>query len=55
MTALVPLLGYERAAALARQALAEGRTVRDVALAGGLLTAAQLDEVLQPARLAAVE
>ena len=55
VTALVPLLGYERAAALARQALAEGRTVRDVALAGGLLTAAQLDEVLQPARLAAVE
>jgi aspartate ammonia-lyase len=53
VTALVPLLGYERAAALARQALAEGRTVRDLALATGLLTVQQLDEVLNPAKLAA--
>jgi len=54
VTALVPLLGYERAAALAKQALAEGRTVRELALLTGLLTAEQLDEVLQPGRLAAV-
>jgi aspartate ammonia-lyase len=54
VTALVPLLGYERAAALAKQALAEGRTVRELALLTGMLTEAQLDEVLQPARLAAV-
>jgi aspartate ammonia-lyase len=53
VTALVPLLGYERAAALAKQALAEGRTVRELALLTGLLTAEQLDEVLQPGRLAA--
>jgi aspartate ammonia-lyase len=55
VTALVPLIGYERAAALAKQALAEGRTVRDVALASGLLTSGQLDEVLRPGRLAAGE
>ena len=51
-TALVPLIGYERAASLAQQALAEGRTVRELALLTGVLTAAQLDEVLRPARLA---
>jgi fumarate hydratase class II len=53
VTALVPLIGYERAAALAKQALAEGRTVRELALLTGLLTEDQLDEVLQPGRLAA--
>ncbi len=52
VTALVPLLGYERAAALAKQALADGQTVRELALLTGMLTAAQLDEVLRPARLA---
>jgi aspartate ammonia-lyase len=53
VTALVPLLGYERAAALAREALETNRTVRDLALATGSLTEAQLDEVLRPDRLAA--
>ena len=52
VTALVPMLGYERAAALAKQALAEGRMVRELALATGLLTEAELDEVLRPDRLA---
>jgi aspartate ammonia-lyase len=52
VTALVPLLGYERAASLAKQALAEGRTVRELALLTGLLTEVQLDEVLRPDRLA---
>jgi aspartate ammonia-lyase len=53
VTALVPLIGYEHAARLARQALAEGRTVRELALLTGLLTETQLDEVLRPERLAA--
>jgi aspartate ammonia-lyase len=53
VTALVPLLGYERAAALAKQALTEGRTVRELALLTGVLTEEQLDEVLRPGRLAA--
>ena len=52
VTALVPLIGYERAALLANQALREGRTVRELALLTGLLTEAQLDEVLRPERLA---
>ena len=54
VTALVPLLGYERAAELAKRALAEGRTVRELALQTGLLTGEQLDEVLRPDRMAAV-
>jgi aspartate ammonia-lyase len=53
VTALVPLIGYERAALLAKQALAEGRTVRELALLTGLLTETQLDEVLRPEILAA--
>jgi aspartate ammonia-lyase len=53
VTALVPLLGYEQAAELAKRALADGKTVRELALLTGLLTAEQLDEVLRPDRLAA--
>jgi aspartate ammonia-lyase len=53
VTALVPLLGYERAADLAKRALADGKTVRELALQTGLLTAEKLDEVLRPDRLAA--
>jgi aspartate ammonia-lyase len=52
VTALVPLIGYERAATLAKRALAEGRTVRELALLGGLLTESQLDLVLRPETLA---
>ncbi len=53
VTALVPLLGYEQAADLAKRALADGKTVRELALQTGLLTAEKLDEVLRPDRLAA--
>jgi fumarate hydratase class II len=45
-TALVPHLGYERAASVVRQAVAEGRTLREVVLERGLLPAADLDRVL---------
>jgi aspartate ammonia-lyase len=55
VTALVPLLGYERAAELAKRALADGKTVRELALQTGLLTAEQLDDVLRPDQLAAVQ
>ena len=46
VTALVPIVGYEAAAAVAKQALAEHRTVREVVLEEGLATEAQLDEAL---------
>jgi aspartate ammonia-lyase len=44
VTALVPYIGYERASALAKMALASGRTVRD--LAAEALPGADLDRIL---------
>ena len=52
VTALVPILGYERAAALAKQALAEGRTVRELAREALLMSDEALDDVLNPGKLA---
>jgi fumarate hydratase class II len=45
-TALAPSIGYDRAAAIAKQAFTEGRTARDVARELGLLPDAELDAVL---------
>lgn len=45
-TYLVPAIGYDRAAALSKEAHRTGRTVREVALESGLLTEAELDELL---------
>lgn len=45
-TALSPLLGYERTASVAREAVASGRSVRDVVVEQGLLEPALLDEML---------
>jgi len=46
VTALVPLIGYEAAAAAATTAVSEQRTVREVVLSAGLATSAQLDAAL---------
>jgi fumarate hydratase class II len=51
-TALVPQIGYDEAAAVAKQALREHRLVRDVALAKGM-DAAVLDRLLDPRALMA--
>jgi len=50
-TGLAPLLGYERAAAIARRAYAEGRPLREVAAEMSDLDAATLARVLDPRRL----
>jgi fumarate hydratase class II len=47
-TALNPAIGYDAASKVAKQALAEGRTVREVAVAEGYLTDEEADEVLDP-------
>jgi fumarate hydratase class II len=47
-TALNPAIGYDAAAKVAKQALAEGKTVREVAVAEGYLSEAEADEVLDP-------
>ena len=46
VTALVPLIGYEAAAAAAHRAVEEGRTIAEVVLESGLATQEQLDESL---------
>ena len=47
-TALNPQIGYDAAAKVAKQALDEGRTVREVAISEGYLTAEEADDVLDP-------
>jgi fumarate hydratase class II len=50
-TALNPLLGYEVVAGVVKEAVASGRSVRDVVLARGLLDEATLDATLDPLSL----
>jgi fumarate hydratase class II len=51
VTALNPIIGYERAAAIAKRAYREGRPVFDVALEDSGLPATQLKKLLDPAAL----
>ncbi len=51
VTALNPLIGYERGAAIAKKAYAEGRAIRDVAREMTDLSDADLDRLLDPAAL----
>ena len=46
VTALNPHIGYDAGASVAKEAFAAGRTVREVVLERGLLTAEELDELL---------
>jgi len=48
VTALAPRIGYDQAAAVAKEAYATGKTVREVVAAKGLLLPAELDEALDP-------
>lgn len=58
VTALVPMLGYETCSHIARRALDEGRKVADIVLDEGLMTQAQLSDLLgienmtRPSRMA---
>jgi fumarate hydratase class II len=51
-TALNPILGYDRAAAIAKRAFAEGRDVKEVAAEMAGLEKERLDQLLDPKRLA---
>jgi fumarate hydratase class II len=48
VTALAPHIGYDRAAAIAKRAHAEGLTLRDAALASGHVSAEQYDRWVRP-------
>jgi fumarate hydratase class II len=47
VTGLVPKIGYDKAAAIAKKAHETGRTVREVARDENILSEAELDELLQ--------
>jgi len=48
VTALVPVLGYERATEIAKEALESGRGVYDLVCDKGLMTRTELDHALDP-------
>jgi aspartate ammonia-lyase len=48
VTALNPLLGYERSSEIAREAMVSGRSVYEIVLEKGYLSQEQLDELLSP-------
>jgi len=51
VTALNPHIGYDKAAAIAKKAHAEGTTLREAALALGFVTAEQFDAWIDPAKM----
>ncbi len=50
-TALAPAIGYDAAASIAKEALSSGKTIREIARARTQLSAAELDRMLDPARM----
>jgi fumarate hydratase class II len=46
-TLLVPAIGYDRAAAIAKEAMSSGRTVREVAMETAGLSASRIEELLR--------
>ena len=51
VTALNPRIGYDKGAEVAKEALATGRTIREVVLEKGLMDAEELDRVLDIRRM----
>jgi len=47
-TALAPVIGYDKAAQIAKTAAKEGKTIREVALRDSELSAEQLEDLLEP-------
>jgi aspartate ammonia-lyase len=51
VTALNPVIGYEKSASIAKEALATGGSVYDLVLQKGWLTKEKLDDLLSPANM----
>jgi aspartate ammonia-lyase len=51
VTALNPIIGYEKSASIAKEALKTGGSVYELVLQKGWLTKAQLDDLLSPANM----
>jgi aspartate ammonia-lyase len=50
-TPLAPYIGYALAADIAKQAVAQGRTIRELVIERGVFSAEELDEILDPHEL----
>ena len=50
-TALNPQIGYDKAAEVAKTAMKDGRTIREVAIEKGYLTEEEADDVLDPRKM----
>jgi aspartate ammonia-lyase len=48
ITAFCPLIGYSKAASLAKKALREGKTIREILLEENILSGEQIDKILSP-------
>ena len=51
VTALLPHIGYEKSAELAREAYTTGKPIRDIVLDCGLLSKKELDHILSPRQM----
>ena len=51
VTTLVPHIGYDAAAAIAKEAQSTGQTIKEVALVRTSLSEEELDKVLDPASM----
>ena len=51
VTALVPEIGYDKAAEIAKEAISKGKTIKDVILEKQLLSEKQIDEILDIEKL----
>ncbi|MDV6264349.1 class II fumarate hydratase [Rhodococcoides yunnanense] len=55
VTALSPVIGYEKAAAIAHRASADDSTLRDAALATGFVDGDEFDRIVDPAKMTGIE
>jgi fumarate hydratase, class II len=51
VTALNPIIGYEQAAALAKEAFQTGKSIRELCLEKKILSAEELAKVLDPRKM----
>ncbi len=51
ITALAPIIGYEKSAAMAKEALKTGKTIRELCLEQQVLPVEELDQALDPRRM----
>jgi aspartate ammonia-lyase len=50
-TALCPYIGYKKSAEIAKQALAENKSVREIVVNERLVRESQVDRILDPVRM----